>query len=188
MVELVSSGIATLSEGSSTISVLVENIPDNAASILEVNYKPTVSNTRFYFNFRDSSNNDLRKYYNLVRFNNATTVRDSSVTYSPTGTTGNITHTPTTGSSVPGTTNWSTVRLIIYNYGTASPSTVSWFETFSQFSDASYQSHAIFRMKNSTNTGFAPVSKFYMYHSNSTQGSSADFNYRLTKIRDVSLS
>ena len=183
MVELVSSGIATLSEGSSTISVLVENIPDNAASILEVNYKPTVSNTRFYFNFRDSSNNNLRKYYNLVRFNNVT-VRDSSVTYSPTGTTGNITHTPTTGSSVPGTTNWATVRLIIYNYGTASPSTVSWFDVLASFS---YQSHAIFRMKNSTNTGFAPVSKFYMYHSNSTQGSSANFNYRLTKIRDVDL-
>ena len=186
MVELVSSGIATLSEDSSSSSILVENIPDNAVSILEMNYKPTFSGTRFFFNFRDSSNNNLRKYYNLVRFTSQTT-RDSSVTYSSTGTTGNISHTPTTVFG-PTTSTWSTVRLIIYNYGTASPSTVSWFETFSQFSDALYQSHAIFRMKNSTNTGFAPVSKFYMYHSNSTQGSSADFNYRLTKIRDVSLS
>jgi len=183
MVELVSSGIATLSEDSSASEVLVENIPDNAVSILEMNYKPTLAGTRFYFNFRDSSNNNLRKYYNLVRFTGLT-ARDSSVTYSPTGTTGNITHTPTT-SFGPSITNWSTVRLIIYNYGTASPSTVSWFDILASFS---YQSHAIFRMKNSTNNGFAPVSKFYMYHSNSTQGSSANFNYRLTKIRDVALS
>lgn len=182
MVELVSSGIATLSEGSSSSSVLVENIPDNAASILEMNYKPTYSGTRFYFNFRDSSNNNLRKYYNIVRFDGATS-RDSSATYSSTGTTSNITHTPLTSPTV-NNSFWSTVRLIIYNYGTDSPSTVSWFSvgavTFGQ-------SHAIFRMKNSTNTGFAPVSKFYMYHSNSTQGSSANFNYRLTKIRDVDL-
>lgn len=182
MVELVSSGIATLSEDSSSSSILVENIPDNAVSILEMNYKPTFSGTRFFFNFRDSSNNNLRKYYNLVRFTSQTT-RDSSVTYSSTGTTGNISHTPTTVFG-PTTSTWSTVRLIIYNYGTSSPSTVSWFDVLASFS---YQSHAIFRMKNSTNTGFAPVSKFYMYHSNSTQGSSANFNYRLTKIRDVDL-
>jgi hypothetical protein len=183
MVELVSSGIATLSEGSSSSSVLVENIPDNAASILEMNYKPTLSGTRFYFNFRDSSNNDLRKYYNLVRFYGVTS-RDSSVTSSTTGTTGDITHTPLTNPTVSNSF-WSTVRLIIYNYGTDSPSTVSWFSVGAENFG---QSHAIFRMKNSTNTGFAPVSKFYMWHSNGAQGSSSDFNYRLTKIRDIDLS
>jgi len=183
MVRLVSSGIAPVAALSSTSSVLVENIPDNAASILEVNYKPTLAGTRFYFNFRDSSNNNLRKYYNLVRFEGATS-RDSSGTYSSTGTTGNITHTPLTNPTV-NNSYWSTVRLIIYNYGTDSPSTVSWFSVGA----VSFgQAHAIFRMKNSTNTGFAPVSKFYMYHSNSTTGSNADFNYRLTKIRDVDLS
>jgi hypothetical protein len=43
------------------------------------------------------------------------------------------------------------------------------------------------RFKDSSNSGYAAVSKIFYYLSNATSTASATYHYRLTKIRDIDL-
>jgi hypothetical protein len=187
MVDLVSSGIGTFASGTTTagrgLGLFIEDIPDNAVSVIDIAYIPTLDDSRFPVNFRDSSNNRLYAYYNHLRFIGDTS-RDSTSTYSTTGSNQTLYLDYPNYSNGPNDDIASGLQLVVYNYGTTSPSTITW----SNMSNEARQGYSILRFKDSSNSGYAAVSKIFYFLSSATSTASATYHYRLTKIRDISFS
>jgi len=185
MVDITANGIALHASGSTTANPWVlSGIPDNAVSVVEVDYSPNYAGTRIYHQFRDASNNNLYVYYHRVKFA-STFSRDAYAAYSSTGTVGLLTDTPTS-SIDPKEGQYHGIQAVVYNYGTAGMATVDWQSFFNEGSDVSgRQSRTIFRIKDNSNSGFEPVNGIYFQKDNSSSGSTLTFQYRIYKIRDI---